>query len=268
MSKITNRFTVKQAYYPQTLPDKTEEFERLARETWVSEHRQDLEERRRREDAKNARIQASKEDKYLHAINLIIEHREAKDSPIYLGNGNDPTSFSIPYYFFNFEDHIKVRDLLEAFLFKLKNEGCFENFNRSPATPLGSSMIFHKINLSKLKEYRDRLIKEQKSNGNIQFQSGKRWTKRELGKELTRIKSIVRLGAKELNLLTILFDLNPHKIAELKGLGSREALKQLKHTVNIKIIKTTRWVIVHEGYGFNTASCYRLKFLTQPNNIR
>jgi len=53
---------------------------------------------------------------------------------------------------------------LEAFLFKLKNAGCFENFNRSPATPLGSSMGFHKINLEKLSEYRNKLFKEQKNN--------------------------------------------------------------------------------------------------------
>lgn len=167
--EVSKTVTSSEVYYPQTIPDKTRGFERLVRKASEREHQRNLDERKRREDAKNARILASKEDKYLHAVNLIIEHREAKDNPIYLGNGNDPTSFSIPYYFFNFEDHIKIRDLLEAFLFKLKNAGCFESFDRSPATPLGSDVIFHKINLEKLKEYRDTILetKSEDKNGDL-----------------------------------------------------------------------------------------------------
>ena len=80
-----------EVYYPQTIPNRTREFERRARKASEREHQRNLDERSRWEDAKNARILASKEDKYLHAINLIIEHREAKDNPIYLGNGNDLT---------------------------------------------------------------------------------------------------------------------------------------------------------------------------------
>lgn len=136
------------------IPDRTEEILKEVREANVRMREQELADRRNREQLKNNRILAAKTDKYLHAINLIIEHREAKDNPNYLRDGNDPTSFSIPYYFFNFEDHIKIRDLLEAFLFKLKNAGCFEDFDRSPTTPLGSNIVFHKVNLNKLIEYR------------------------------------------------------------------------------------------------------------------
>lgn len=72
----------------------------------------------------------------------------------YADNG---TTFSIPYYFFNFEDHIRVRDLLEAFLSKLKAAGCFEDYKRGPATFGGSDMIFSKVDLGALKKYRNAL---------------------------------------------------------------------------------------------------------------
>ena len=163
--EVSKTVTNSGVYYPQTIPDRTSEFEKLARKVSEREHQRNLDERRRREDTKTARILASTKDKYLHAVDLISEYAEmAKNSQTtrYADNG---TTFSIPYYFFNFEGHIKVRDLLEAFLFKLKNAGCFENFNRSPATPLGSSMVFHKIKLYKLKEYRDTMIKGKENNG-------------------------------------------------------------------------------------------------------
>src|SRR3990170_4880625 len=43
-------------YYPRTIPDRTGEFEKLAREASVREYQRNLDERRRREDTKTARI--------------------------------------------------------------------------------------------------------------------------------------------------------------------------------------------------------------------
>ena len=176
--EVSRTVTNSGVYYPQTIPDRTGEFERLAREASVREHQRNLDNRNRREDAKTARILASTKDKYLHAVDLISEYAEmAKNSQTtqYADNG---TTFSIPYYFFNFEDHIKVRDLLEAFLYKLKNEGCFEFFNRGPSTPLGFNMIFNKVNLKKIMEYRNKLFEEIKdSSGSSSSELKKRSTK-------------------------------------------------------------------------------------------
>src|SRR3989344_2787868 len=86
-------------YYPRTIPDRTGEFEKLAREASVREYQRNLDDRNRREDAKTARILESTKDKYLHAIDLISEYAEmAKNSQTtqYPDNG---TTFSIPYYF-------------------------------------------------------------------------------------------------------------------------------------------------------------------------
>ena len=74
--EVSETVTNSGVYYPQTIPDRTGEFEKLAREASVREHQRNLDDRNRREDAKTARILASTKDKYLHAVDLISEYAE------------------------------------------------------------------------------------------------------------------------------------------------------------------------------------------------
>ncbi len=267
--EVSKTVTNSEVYYPQTIPDRTEEFIRLAREASVREHQRSLDDRNRRQDAKTARILASTKDKYLHAVDLISEYAEmAKNSQTtqYADNG---TTFSIPYYFFNFEDHIKVRDLLEAFLYKLKNEGCFEFFDRGPSTPLGSNMIFHKVNLEKLKEYRNKVFQEQDKNDettNVQRQGLPiQPTKRELKRRLTSITQAKKFGKKEKAFLRFLSkDFKSKTIEEI----SREILtkdcKHLKGRVKKKIKGTGFSIRTIKASGWDGTSQYQLEYLPTP----
>ena len=54
--EVSKTVTNSGVYYPQTIPDRTREFERLARKASEREHQRNLDERRRREDTKTARI--------------------------------------------------------------------------------------------------------------------------------------------------------------------------------------------------------------------
>lgn len=147
-------------YSPETIPDNTTELDKLARESSNRLHQEALEEKRHRDDAKNARILASKEDKYLHAVKLIIEYAEAAQTSETVEYADNGTTFSIPYYFFNFEDHIKARDLLESYLSKLKKAGCFEDFKRGPASFWGSDIGFFKVKIEALNKYKETLVLE------------------------------------------------------------------------------------------------------------
>src|SRR3989338_5580257 len=121
-------------HYFQTIPDRSREFEKSARESYTRMHQESLDEKNRMADKKSARILATKEDKYPHAVNLIIEHAKSAKASETIQYADNGTTFSIPYHSFNFEDHINARDLLEAFLLKLKKAGCFKDFNRLPGT--------------------------------------------------------------------------------------------------------------------------------------
>jgi len=157
MSIDNNKYAQNEVYYPQTIPDRTRELEKSFRETSIRIHQESLDEKNRMADAKNARILATKEDKYTHAVNLLIEHAEAakiSETTEYADNG---TTFSIPYYSFNFDDHISARDLLEAFFIKLRNAGCFKNFSRGSMSFWGTNMCFTQVNLAKLKKYIDKV---------------------------------------------------------------------------------------------------------------
>jgi len=258
MSKKIRRLA-EQVYYPQTIPDRTEELIKLSREAQIRQRQENLEEKRRGEDVKNARILASREDKYLHAINLIIEHAGAAIPVKNLDTGISTISYSIPYHFFNFENHTTYRNLLETFLSKLKEAGCFEDFFMSTHF-WDTNFGFLHVDIHKLMVYKEQLTLF--DNNRIVGSTSKKWKKRDLKKELTRVKKIAKLGHKELDLLTILFDLQPHKLKELKISASRNALKQLKRIVNKKI-SATGWVIKHEGNEFNSNSCYTLQSLTK-----
>lgn len=231
-----------QIYYPEEIPDtSTQEVERIAKELKTRENEERIEDIKKLHSIKEQRIQITKENKFSHAINTIIEWLKAGKR-------------IIPYLYFNF--HHEEQQEFALFLDKLKEAKCFSSWTVNPyKDAYHLEIIFSETNLNKLINYRNQLV----NGANTQK---KKWTKKALEKELKRIKTIIKLGTKELNLLVILFDLDPHKLVKLRGSGSVGALKQLKSTVNSKIAKTG-WVINHEGNDFNSTSCYRLEFLTR-----
>ncbi len=139
-------------YLPLEIPDDTEKILKK-----VEESRRRMEDKwdkviDRREKARNGRILASKEDKNLHAINLIITYAEMAKSPQNLENGNDPTTFTIPYYYFNFEDS----KLFTFFLDSLKNAGCFKTWTTNPFKDADNiEFIFGGVNSTALTQFKE-----------------------------------------------------------------------------------------------------------------
>jgi len=124
------------------VPDRRWEIEKLTRDGLINLRKQQEEERKARENAKMSRILLSKEDKYDHALKLIIEHSEATE----ISNTSD-INISIPFYDFNFEDHKSTWNLLKAFLEKLKKAECFKDF------AIGRDISITQVNLGRLKKY-------------------------------------------------------------------------------------------------------------------
>lgn len=150
MSKKVKQFT-KQVYYPEIISDKTEELLKLSRKSQIHEHNEVIKDRRSREEAKTARILTSKEDKNPHALNLIITHAEMANSPQNLENGNDPTTFTIPYYDFNFENS----KLFKFYLDELKNAGCFQTWTTNPFKSADrAEFIFSGVNSAALAHFK------------------------------------------------------------------------------------------------------------------
>jgi len=114
-------------------------------ETLNRQREQNLEDKRHRETLKQNRILATKENKYLHAIDTIIERAD-------LGDEN----FSIDYYYFNFEDRMDASKILEKFLSELAGAGCFEKYARANYAE-GVRFGFIKANAAKLREFREKL---------------------------------------------------------------------------------------------------------------
>ena len=228
-------------YLPREIPDTlTPEIERISREAWVRDRHETQEEERRREDVKNARMLATKEDKYLHVINLITEYAEAAKSPQNLKNGNDPNRFSIPYFFFNFENHIKSRGLLEAFLSKLQEYECFSEFSWFSS---GRDINFHfkDINLNKLKRYGSRLLTQEHS-----FKQ----------RDVTGLIKLCGLIGEEKKLVETLSDGELHPIPSLSSISP--AIYQLKLSVDKKIKKRKWSIVLIRSASIGTDSFYRL----------
>ena len=138
------------------------------------QRQQDLEDKRHRETLKQNRILATKENKYIHAIDTIIERAD-------LGNAN----FNIDYYYFNFEDRMDASKMLEKFLSELAGAGCFEKYVRTNYAG-GVRFGFIKADPTKLREFKERLnkagiVKEENNKGKedikkitiIELKSGK-----------------------------------------------------------------------------------------------
>ncbi len=135
---------VDEVYYPEVIPDNMDELIKKAEQARIRQHKEVLAERRHGQDLKQKRILATKEDKFTHAINLIIERAE------YQKTKSD--SFSIDYHDFNFADTMDESRVLEGFLDKLKKAGCFKNWSRTNYTG-GTRFGFVGVSLKKLKSY-------------------------------------------------------------------------------------------------------------------
>lgn len=147
--KITLNERVEKVYEPEVIPDRTDEFIKKVEDANIRQHDQALAERRHRENLKQKRILASKEDKFIHAINLIIERAE------YQKTKRD--SFSIDYHDFNFEDTMDESRVLEGLLEKLKKDGAIKGYSRQNYTG-GTRFGFSGVNIPKLKQARHKIL--------------------------------------------------------------------------------------------------------------
>ncbi len=147
----------------EVVPDRTAEIERQINEARKWEADRALKEKQHKELLKQNRILATKENKYIHAIDTIIERAG-------LGNEN----FSIDYYYFNFEDRMDASKMLEKFLLELQNNGCFEKYIRTNYAR-GVRFSFIKNNIIELKKFRKSL-----ENGKIQ--KGERFDNKQIEK--------------------------------------------------------------------------------------
>lgn len=144
---------IEEVYTPEVIPDKTEE---IIREINASKLRMDEQADRdykHRQLLKQNRILGTKKDKYLHAIDLIIEWAgkyQDQNNSILFGK-----TIGIDYYLFNFEDRLDVvLNLFKPFLNKLKNDGCFTSWKRHTFVKK-SLFTFFEVDIDKLKEYRN-----------------------------------------------------------------------------------------------------------------
>lgn len=111
-----------------------------------------LDAKRHRENLKQQRVFSTKEDRRVHAINVIIERTES-----IVGRKKD---VNIDYHHFNYEDDNEtVVHVFMPFLQKLKEADCFTSFERNT----GVNQVrfsFHEINIDKLLQYRTGLSQE------------------------------------------------------------------------------------------------------------
>ena len=120
---------------------------------WMSDMTKiNFEKEMERKRVKNQRILNSKEDKKIHALNTIIERAE----PYF----PDQKNVDIDYYHFNYEDRADDGNLLLKFLDLAKNKECFSEFT-STQNWRKTLINFTDINLDKIKEYRDELLRQQ-----------------------------------------------------------------------------------------------------------
>src|SRR3989344_689456 len=139
MNKQAKQFA-ERVYYPEKIPDiLTPEIERLSKERKTREDNERIEDIKNLRLVKQQRIQDTKEDRYAHAINTIIEWTE-------IGKR------TIPYLYFNF--HFEEQQEFALFLNKLKNAGCFSNWSTNPyKDTYHSEVIFDNTNVPLLQQF-------------------------------------------------------------------------------------------------------------------
>lgn len=110
-------------------------------------------ERQHRQSLKHNRILASSQDKYNHALDIIIEKFEFQSQT------NNATGITIDYYYFNFEDRMDDSRMLEAYFNKLKEAGCFEEWGRGNYSG-GTKFSFSDVKLNKLREFKKKELEK------------------------------------------------------------------------------------------------------------
>ncbi len=143
--KIPAEERIDKVYESEVIPDRTEELIKKAEEANIRQQEQTLTDRRHREDLKQKRILATKEDKFTHTINLIIERAKYQNSP----------SFSIDFYDFNFEDTMDNLRVLLGFLSSLVASGCLKSYSKTSYAG-GVRINFNYVNIVKLSKFRDK----------------------------------------------------------------------------------------------------------------
>lgn len=100
-----------------------------------------------RQKLKNDRILATKQDRYEHALDVIIEKFSFQSQT------NDSENIAIDYHYFNFEDRMEESRMLEAYFEKLRHADCFEKWERNNYAG-GTNFSFFKVRLDKLNIFR------------------------------------------------------------------------------------------------------------------
>ncbi len=144
-SKIAADEQIGKVYEPEVITDRTEELIKKAEEANIRQHEQALADRSHKQDLKQKRILATKEDKFIHAINLIIERTKYQNTP----------SFSIDFYDFNFEDTMDNLRVLLGFLDSLVTSGCLKSYPKTSYTG-GVRINFNGVNIAKLEDFRNK----------------------------------------------------------------------------------------------------------------
>ena len=145
---IASSELVEEVYYPKDIPDTSVELIKKAEKARIRQRKEALAERSHRQDLKQQRILAAKEDKFRHAIDLIIERAQYQNS----------TSFSIDFYDFNFEDTMDNLRVLLGFLDSLIASNCFKSYTKTNYSG-GTRLYFNDINIKRLRLHRDGLSK-------------------------------------------------------------------------------------------------------------
>jgi len=102
-----------------------------------------------RKGFKQQRILNSKEDKKIHALDIITE----RIKPYY----PQQKDISIDYYYFNYEDRMDDSKLFEKFLEEAKNKECFEQFSRTNCAD-GIGFSFFNVDLKKITKFKEKLL--------------------------------------------------------------------------------------------------------------
>jgi hypothetical protein len=155
-----------QVYYPQTIPDNTQELLDKAAEANNRRHEELIALYSQRESFKYNRILATDKDKYIHAIDTILEWmKKVKDLGNPIGNAGSQKFCTVDYYHFNFEGRMDVVSyIFEPFLNKLKKAGCFSDWTKQMYVRR-NNYSFENVNFNKLKEYKSKLETKNKEKG-------------------------------------------------------------------------------------------------------
>ena len=144
--KIAPNERIEKVYEPEVIPDKTDELIKKIEEENIRQHEQALVDRRHREDLKQKRILATREDKFTHAINLIIERAEYQNSPNVCIDLNE----------FNFENTIGDVTTLMGWFEELKTFGGVKHYSKQNYTG-GVRFYLTGLDIGKLKQYKSQI---------------------------------------------------------------------------------------------------------------